>query len=67
MSLGHDTFKLRRLYWLSAFIYAVGLGNGDALPLALKDVLPLQLRHSTEHGQHELASGCGGVDGLLFC
>ena len=63
---GHDTFKLRRLDRLAALVDAVGLGNGDAFPLALEDILPLQLRHSAEHRQHELAGRRGGVNGLLF-
>ena len=62
----HDTFKLRRLDGFSPFVDAVGLGNGDAFPLALEDVLPFQLRHRTEHGQHKLAGRRCGVDGFFF-
>ena len=60
--LGRDFFKFRRLKRLATLVDAVGLGNGDAFPLALEDVLPFQLRHRTEHGQHKLAGRRCGVD-----
>lgn len=50
----------------TAMILSLRLGDGDALALALKDVLPLELGHGGEHGQHELTGRGGGVDRLLL-
>ena len=64
--LGRDFFKFRRLKRLATLVDAVGLGNGDTLPLALKNVLPLQLCHRAEYRQHELAGWRGDIDSLLL-
>ena len=40
-------------------------GDCNPLPLPLEDVIPLQLRHSAEDGEHKFP-GRGGVDVLLL-
>ncbi len=50
---------------LAAFVLALTLGNLYALPLALQNILSLQLRKSAEYGKHKTALRGGGVD-ILF-
>ena len=47
-------------------VFSLRLGDGDALALALQNVLPLELGHGGENGQHEFAGWGGGVDRLLL-
>jgi hypothetical protein len=39
--------------------------TGDAVALALQHGLPVGLPHSTDHGQHQPAGACGGIEGLI--
>ena len=62
---GCDLLKLRQVDGLAALVLSLFFRNGNAFPLALQDVLPLQLRHGPKHGKHKLSGGCGGVNGLF--
>ncbi len=53
------------LTWLSTPILSLLLCNGNALFLALEDILTPQFSHSPKDGQHELAGRRGGIDSLL--
>ena len=51
---------------LSPGVLALSLSNLDALTLSLFELLTLQLREGSEHGQHEFARRRVGVDFLLM-
>lgn len=64
---GNDIVKVvRQRLRRAAVVSALRLGEGDALALALEDVIPLEFGDSREHGQHEFSCRGGGVDRLLF-
>lgn len=50
---------------LSHGVLALSLSDLDALTLSLFELLTLQLREGSEHGQHEFARRRVGVDILL--
>ena len=50
---------------LSPGVLALSLSDLDALTLSLFELLTLQLREGSEHGQHEFARRRVGVDILL--
>ena len=58
--------KIRMDNRLSAGVLSLLLGDLDTLPLALQNILPFQLRHSSKYREHECPSGRGGVYGLLL-
>ena len=63
---GDDLGEILALDGLAAFVYAGSLRKLDSLPLALSDVIALQLGNGGKDGQHELAGWRGGVDRLLL-
>ena len=56
---------IRHGYFLPALIDAVPFGNGDALPLAVQQILTLELVDGSYHGEHKLPGRCPGVQ-ILF-
>lgn len=51
--------------FLPALIDAVSLGDGDTFPLAVQQVLTLELIDGSNHGEHKLPGRCPGVQ-ILF-
>ena len=51
---------------LSARVFALCLSDLTALTLSLFELLTLQLREGSEHGEHKLSAWCVGVDVLLM-
>ena len=66
LPLGGHPVKVRGGDGLAAPVLALDFGNLDALPLALKDIFPLQLGNSAKHSEHKFPGGGGGVDSLLL-
>ena len=64
--LRNDLQPIRGLDGPAPTVLALGLCQGDSLPLALKNVFPLQLCHCAEDGQHKLTRRGSGIDGLLL-
>jgi len=67
MIAGIDGFKTLGIQsdGSAALVSAVCLGDGNALPLPFQNVLPLELVDGTDHRQHQLSGGGGGIDVLL--
>ena len=63
---GTHLVKIRMDNGFPSLILPLTPGQLNSLPLALEEVFPLQLGHRAEHGEHELAGGGGGVDGLFL-
>lgn len=61
----HSLEVVRQGPWLAAGVFALCLGNGNTLSLALKDIFALKLCDRREYGKHKLAGGRGCVDSLL--
>ena len=62
----HSVELRGRVKRLPSVVLTLLLGDGDTLPLALEDILPLQLGYCAEDGQHKLAVGCYGIGVLLL-
>ena len=49
----------------AAGVFALRLGNRDALSLTLQDILAFKLRDCCKDSEHEFAGGCSRVDCLF--